>query len=241
MTSSHILEEGEYRPAAPGDLRAPCPVLNALANHALIPHDGRNITPDQLKAALRHIGLGIDTSSFLVNSAFAVHDDISHHGLRDPGQVNQDGVPVLNLDQTGRPHAVEHDVSLSREDRALGDCIKADPNLVEELLEYPANKDSFTISDLGYFRKQRHAKQKTKNPHLDFDSSKHQVACGEAATFQCIFGNGVFYSLPVEYVKAMFKEERLPYEEGWRPRWTPLMFPELFVMTKAISSYASPF
>jgi peroxiredoxin len=56
---------------------------------------------------------------------------------------------------------VEH-VSLSREDRALGDCIKADPNLADELLEYPANKVSFSISDLGRFRKQRYAEQKMK-------------------------------------------------------------------------------
>ncbi|KAJ5389219.1 uncharacterized protein N7496_000287 [Penicillium cataractarum] len=167
---SQALEEGEYRPAAVGDLRSPCPALNSLANHGLIPRDGRNITANQLQDALKHIGVGIDIRHTLVKRAFTVHDETSHIGLRNPGQVNDSGIPVLDLDQTGRPHAVEHDVSLSREDR---------------------NKESFTISDFGRFRKQRYTEQKAKNSKLNFDSSKHKVACGEAAIFQSIFAGDI--------------------------------------------------
>jgi peroxiredoxin len=237
---SQGLGKGEYRPAAQGDLRSPCPALNSLANHGLIPRDGRNITPDDLKDALQHIGVGFDIRHTLVKRAFKVHDETSHVGLRNPGQVNQAGIPVLDLDQTGRPHALEHDVSLSREDRALGDCIKPDPDLVDGLIQYPGNKESLTISDLGRFRKRRHAEQKAKNSELSFDSTKHKVACGEAAIFQSVFGKGVFYNLPTKYLKAMFQEERLPYKEGWRPRWIPVMFPELLVLQLVISHYASP-
>ncbi|KAJ6142456.1 hypothetical protein N7471_001909 [Penicillium samsonianum] len=236
---SQAVEKGEYRPAASGDLRSPCPALNSLANHGLIPRDGHNITADQLKDALQYIGVGVDIRHILVKRAFTVHDETSHIGLRNPGQVNESGIPVLDLDQTGRPHAVEHDVSLSREDRALGDCIKPDPDLVGRLVQYPGNKDSFTISDLGRFRKRRHAEQKAKNSELNFDSSKHKVACGEAAIFQSIFGKGFFYKLPTKYVKAMFQEERLPYKEGWRPRWTPVMIPEQLILQLVISHYAS--
>jgi peroxiredoxin len=135
---------------------------------------------------------------------------------------------------------VEHDVSLSREDRALGDCIKPDPDLVDRLVQYPGNKESFAISDLGRFRKRRHTEQKAKNSELNFDSSKHKVACGEAALFLSIFGKGVFYNLPTNYVKAMFQEERLPYKEGWRPRWIPVMSPELLTLRMVISHYALP-
>lgn len=71
--------------------------------------------------------------------------------------MNEFGIPVLNLDQTGRACAVEHDVSLSREDRALGDCIKPDLRLIKGLIRYPRNRDSFVISDLGRFRKKRYA------------------------------------------------------------------------------------
>lgn len=32
----------DWRAPGPGDLRSPCPALNALANHGLLPRDGRN-------------------------------------------------------------------------------------------------------------------------------------------------------------------------------------------------------
>jgi hypothetical protein len=32
----------DWRAPVPGDLRSPCPALNALANHGFLPRDGRN-------------------------------------------------------------------------------------------------------------------------------------------------------------------------------------------------------
>ncbi|KAF4230022.1 hypothetical protein CNMCM8980_006001 [Aspergillus fumigatiaffinis] len=237
---SYLAKKYEFHPPGAGDSRSPCPVLNALANHGLIARDGRNITADQLKDALKHIGVGIDVRLALVKAAYAVHDDTSHRGLRDPGQVNNSGIAVLNLDQTGRTHAVEHDVSLSREDRALGDCMNPHPGLIEGLLGYP-QKDSFSLSHLGGLRKKRLQEQKAKNKDLNFSYRTHIVACAEAAILQGVFGEGIFYGLPVKYAKAVFQEERLPYNEGWKPRWTPLMIPEMIMLTLAVLYYASPF
>jgi peroxiredoxin len=134
---SYLAKKYEYHPAGAGDLRSPCPVLNALANHGLIARDGCNITADQLKDALKHISIGIDVRLGLIIATYAVHNETLHRGLRNPGQVNNSGIPILNLDQTGRSHAVEYDISLSREDRALGDCINPHPGLVEGFLGYP--------------------------------------------------------------------------------------------------------
>jgi len=69
----------------------------------------------------------------------------------------------------------------------------------------------------------------------------HQLACGEIAAFQGVFGKGMYYTIPKEYVKAMFEDERLPFEEGWTPRKTPFMFPELWALLKLISNRAWPF
>jgi hypothetical protein len=33
----------EFQPAKEGDSRSPCPALNAMANHGILPHDGKNI------------------------------------------------------------------------------------------------------------------------------------------------------------------------------------------------------
>lgn len=87
------LIKGDYCPAGPGHLRAPCPVLNSLANHGIIARSGRNITAAELKAALRYLGMGIDVITILVNGAFKVHSDDPKKGallgLRDKDLVDE--------------------------------------------------------------------------------------------------------------------------------------------------------
>ena len=33
-----------WSPAGPGDVRSPCPGLNSLANHGILPHNGKGMT-----------------------------------------------------------------------------------------------------------------------------------------------------------------------------------------------------
>lgn len=239
------LRKGDYRPAGPDDVRAPCPVLNSLANHGIIARSGRNITAAELKAALRYLGMGIDVTAILVNGAFQVHSDDpkkgARLGLRDKDQVNEDDVPVLNLDQVGRPHAVEHDVSVTRQDRALGDYMHVNPDLLERFLAAPKTEKGFSASDFGKYRKTRYDEQKRDNPALEFDRINHFSGCAELGAIQCIFGRGFPYRVPEEYIQALFGEERLPIEQGWKPRRLPLMLPELGPLILRISYFAWPF
>ncbi|EAW14884.1 putative peroxidase [Aspergillus clavatus NRRL 1] len=240
--------KGEYHPAGPDDLRSPCPVLNSLANHGIIARDGRNITAAELKSAVRYLGLGIDVATVLVNGSFQVHSDDpkktgdgARLGLRDRDQVNKDGVPVLNLDQVGRPHATEHDVSITRQDRALGDCIRADPVLLKRFLAAPRADQGYSASDLGRYRKTRFEEQRSENPELDFDRQKHYIACLEVGAIECVFGEGFPYRVPERYIQALFAEERLPLDQGWKPRRIPMMLLELGVVVLRISHFAWPF
>ncbi|KAE8154194.1 Chloroperoxidase [Aspergillus avenaceus] len=243
------LPQGQYRSAWPGDLRAPCPVLNTLANHGLIARDGRNITSDELKSALQYLSLGLDVAIGLVNTAFKVHTDDpnssapgeSDTGFRDRDQVNENGVPVLNLDQVGRPHAIEHDVSITRQDRALGDCINLNPDLYERFLQSAEDGRSFGIADIGKYRKKRFEEQKRDNTSMDFSKTSHYIACGEVGGIICVFGEGLGYRVPKEYIQAVFGEERLPLEEGWKPRWWKVYLVEAAAVILGISSYAWPF
>ncbi|RAL16830.1 putative peroxidase [Aspergillus homomorphus CBS 101889] len=236
-----------FRPAAAGDARSPCPVLNSLANHNRLPHDGRNITAPQLRSALGSIGLGADLSALLVWRAFTIHNDDAEFGphgsiggLRDAEDVTADGVPVLHLDKVGRPHAIEHDVSVTRQDRALGDPIALDPALYEQFLASTPHR--FGVPELGRYRKVRYAEQAKANPDLKFERREHYIACGELAVLRCLFGEGVFKGIPKEYLEALFGEERLPLKEGWRPRtWVKAFLPEAAAVILAISRYAWPF
>ena len=51
------LQKGDYCPPSKTNLRSPCPLVNALANHGHIPRDGRNIRYNDLHAALGVTGL----------------------------------------------------------------------------------------------------------------------------------------------------------------------------------------
>ncbi|THC90875.1 hypothetical protein EYZ11_009655 [Aspergillus tanneri] len=241
---------GKYQPPRTEDLRAPCPALNTLANHGLIARDGRNITANELTSALRYLGLGFDVITILVNSAFAVHAEdpknsppgTSWSGLRDPNQVNDADIPVLNLDQVGRPHAIEHDVSLTRQDRALGDHMHLDRRLYDQLLRCPRDASPvFRVADLGILRNTRYNQQKMVNSQLEFDTKMHYIACAEAAALHCVFGKGMRRRVPREYIKAVFGEERLPIQEGWKPRRWRVFLPELAIMVVGVSRYAWPF
>ncbi|KAJ5917229.1 hypothetical protein N7466_010783 [Penicillium verhagenii] len=45
----------KYIPPVQGlDSRSPCPGLNTLANHDILPHDGKRITYKQLSSAIQH-------------------------------------------------------------------------------------------------------------------------------------------------------------------------------------------
>ena len=242
------LQKGQYHPAGPGDLRSPCPILNSLANHGFIARDGQDITAAELKAAIHYVGLGLDIASALVSRVFQVHSDdpkngppgSSRAGLRDPNQMNKDGIPVLNLDQVGRPHALEHDVSITRQDRELGDCIHLDPELYRRFIQ-SAEEGKFRSADMGRYRKKRYGEQHRDNPHLQFGKFEHYVGCAELAALRCVFGKGVTKGIPDDYVRALFGEERLPYDEGWNPRRFKAFFPEALVILLVISHYAWPF
>ncbi|KAF9891470.1 hypothetical protein FE257_003936 [Aspergillus nanangensis] len=247
---SPLLSRGEYRRGGTNDLRAPCPVLNSLANHGLIARDGRNITKDELVAALQHIGLACDTSKSISGIAFKVHTDDAKNpppgtsplGFREPDQTNADSVPVLNLDQVGRPHSMEHDVSLTRQDRALGDCVHLDTTLYKGLLACQRETKALRIWDVGRYRKVRYDEQKKDNRQLNFGMQQHISACLEVAAIQGVFGKGMLSGVPMEYYEAVFCEERLPYREGWVPRrWFKMTLAEIATVALCVSLWAWPF
>lgn len=50
------LRRGDYGAPSTADLRSPCPIVNALANHGYIPRDGRNVRSGEMYAAMAELG-----------------------------------------------------------------------------------------------------------------------------------------------------------------------------------------
>ncbi len=100
---------GEWHPAGPGDHRSPCPGLNALANHGYINRNGRNITRNDIEAAAyKALGVGYDVTAIAtINAQIAA-------------EIFPNGVMSSLWALNATHNVIEHDASLSRNDKYLG-------------------------------------------------------------------------------------------------------------------------
>ena len=166
-----LLQKGVY-PSSKTDLRSPCPLVNALANHGYIPRDGRDIQAEELYIALDVTGL-----SSMLRWGFAYEYLVEHFDdpptgfwafirnpfayllrrfrMRPPGQKDSSGIPYLNLDQLALPGAVEHDVSLTCRDIGQGDNITCQEDLVSGLISISSNGREIATEDFAVRRRQR--------------------------------------------------------------------------------------
>lgn len=234
--------KGVYIPAGPNDARGPCPVINSLANHGYISRSGKNVRAGEIASALSTIGLSRTLRTALSYPVFNERLEsqqqikkltffqklwnflrnpwsiLAHLGVRRPFQEDDRGRKVINLDQLALYGAVEHDVSLTRRDfkQKEGNCIMQ-PDLVRQLLESSKDGKKITMQDLADLRKTRINQQTLDNPELKYGESQHTLACGEIALILSVFGDGK--SISCDRARALFQEERLPVEEGWKRRW----------------------
>ncbi|CAF9907847.1 MAG: hypothetical protein HETSPECPRED_007919 [Heterodermia speciosa] len=253
------LQRGDYAPVKPGDLRSPCPAINALANHGYIPRDGRNVRANELLNGIYQYGLGSFLGSMLTHPVFLEQspkdtkakatwwNTLAHpfatafaaFGVREPQQRDADGVACLNLDQLALHNAIEHDVSLTRLDFAQGDNNSPQPQLIADLLAASSNGKTITIADFVALRKRRYEQQKEGNPKLEFQGLQVSLACSEVAMILKVFGDGK--EVPVDYVKAFFQDGRLPRNEGWsKRRWWALGLIEVNVLASKIQALLAP-
>lgn len=217
-------------------------MLNALANHGYLPRDGRSIRLKELKTALteaastsgplataladgvyiqRHIDANSPGPGFLSLLWDFVRSPFTGFGilaLRNPGQVDSQGIPVVDLQQLGLTGVIEHDISLTRNDAAEGDNASPQPVLINALLASSSDDgETITLDDLIRFRRQRIETQKKKNhPTLKYGTLEHTFGCTEVAYIMNFIGDGE--KVPVKWLEAFLGEERLPVKEGWKKR-----------------------
>lgn len=238
------LDKGTYTPSSPSDLRSPCPMINALANHGYLPHDGRNISAADFSSAMSLVGLSPFLGALFSNAVFLQHPTPSapkpsfisrlraifanpwellpHRlGVLLPGHLRMQTdlagrkVRVLNLDQLSLHGAIEHDISLSRRDLAQGDNHTSQADLIEQILGASSDGGkTFSMDDLCALRCRRIETQRLENAELQYGAFEHELGCGEIALLLKVFGDGT--RVRCDYLRAFFVEERLPVTEGWR-------------------------
>lgn len=174
--AGHNLIWPEYVSPKDGDSRSACPMLNAMANHGILPHDGKNISFRQLNNKVRHTFNFAPTFCFFVPKFSADFLNRSYWTGR------------FDLAELSLHNAIEHDASLTRQDAALApDQGKPDIKLVDDLLKeatakMPDGSPLLTIPDLSRALTKRRVDARKTNPaysedlfHNMFGSSKYAL------------------------------------------------------------------
>jgi len=172
--AGHNLTWPAYEPPKEGDSRSPCPMINALANHNIIDHSGKNISFRDLNTAVRKSFNFAPTFCFFVPKFAADFLNRSYWSGR------------FDLAELSLHNAIEHDASLTRQDAALvPNQGKPDLELVSNLLKEATGKTPdgsplMTIPDLSRALSKRKVDARKTNPaytesflHNIFGSSKY--------------------------------------------------------------------
>ncbi|KAK8129027.1 hypothetical protein PG984_010135 [Apiospora sp. TS-2023a] len=189
-------------PSSSGDSRSPCPLLNALANHGYLPHDGRDIDRDTAVDALEDaVNMDRPLASFFFDQALNT-------------------VPIANATRFSLHHliqhnAIEHDASLSRPDAFFSSHQDVfDPTVFAETRSHwpdpVINVRQAAAARLGRMRTSNRT-----NPAFELNKAGAPASVAETAVYIIAFGDIAAGTVRREVVEYFFENERLPFELGW--------------------------
>ncbi|KZM20048.1 uncharacterized protein EKO05_0009824 [Ascochyta rabiei] len=194
----------EYTPPREGDSRSACPMLNAMANHGILPHNGKNITFRDLNTTVRQ------TFNFAPSFCFFVPNFAANFLGRSYW------TDAFDLAELSKHNAIEHDASLTRRDVALvpGQG-KPDSQLVEELLSAATGKGEdgavlLTKKDLSRQLAKRRSEARVENSKYSESLFHNMFGSANSSTMLTIFGGRI------DDLRPMLTEER--FSDDWEPR-----------------------
>ncbi|EIN04232.1 heme-thiolate peroxidase [Punctularia strigosozonata HHB-11173 SS5] len=193
----------EYIPPGEGDSRSACPMLNAMANHGILPRDGKNIPFAYMGQQIRK------TYNFAPSFCYFVPSYMAQLLRRS---YRKD---TLDLSDISVHNGIEHDASLCRHDTFLQpDQSKPAHDLITEMLAYPTRegRTSLTAADIAAFMSKRRADSRVQNGQHTLSTFHKIFGSSNSATMLLLFGGDV------ETLKTVLHEERLPdgYESTYR-------------------------
>ncbi|KAF7586686.1 hypothetical protein BBP40_008492 [Aspergillus hancockii] len=210
QAAPHLLP---WAPPGHNDVRSPCPVLNALANHDVLQHDGKDISQQDTIQAL-DLALNVDRGLSEILFAMALETNPTPNAT------------TFSLDDLDRHNIIEHDGSLSRGDFYSGDNHSFNQTTFDEARSYWTQP----IIDLHAGAKARLARintSKSTNPTFDLSGLRLRFSYAQTATYILVFGDRVSGTVNRSWVEYVFENERLPVELGWDRRESPIATSDL--------------
>ncbi|KAI0664076.1 Cloroperoxidase [Cubamyces menziesii] len=183
-----------------GDSRSACPALNTMANHGIIPRDGKNIKFTELAQAIRRVYNLSPAFAYFLSSSIALMLSRTYATDR------------LDLADVDAHNCIEHDGSLVRVDIFDDpDQGKIAPKLVDEVLKGGTGPGgNLTLLDFSRLLGRRRVEAKRHNPTFSLDFVHKIFASANGSLLKTVFGGRV------DDLRSILGEERLP--DGWEPR-----------------------
>ncbi|KAF5345130.1 hypothetical protein D9757_013871 [Collybiopsis confluens] len=138
------------------------------------------------------------------------------------GLLTTDAQDSFSLSDLVLHGTLEHDVSLSRNDLALGDNLHFNATVFATLNDSNPGFDFYNATSAGQVLEQRLEQDKIVNPNLINTVKEFAVREIESAFYLSTMGNVTTGVAPKKFVQVLFTEERLPLEEGWTPSEIPI-------------------
>ncbi|KAL1756045.1 Chloroperoxidase [Schizophyllum commune] len=189
----------EFVPPKAGDSRCSCPALNAMANHGILPHDGKNITFSEMGDKIH------STYNFAPSFCYFVPNFAANMLGRSYKKH------TFNLSDLDLHNGIEHDASLTREyTRLLG--APHEP-FVRELLDSASGCDArtgekrLTVADLSKISARRRVQARATNGAYSLAAVHQKFSAANSSTMLRIFGG------KLDDLETVLLEERIP--DGW--------------------------
>ncbi|KAK4143081.1 Chloroperoxidase [Dichotomopilus funicola] len=198
------VEVPEWHPPRPNDFRGPCPMMNTLANHGILPRDGRKITR---QAVIDGMGRGLNFAPALATIMF----DQAIIANPEPNAT------FFTLDHLNRHNVLEHDASLSRTDAFFGSNHIFNQTIFDQTKRYWP-EPLITTTHMANAKIARQIDSKAFNPEYRFTEAVEHFSLGEMAAPFIAFGDLEAATVNRTLVEYFFQHERLPTELGWRVR-----------------------
>ncbi|KAF7304533.1 HEME-HALOPEROXIDASE domain-containing protein [Mycena chlorophos] len=197
----------QYQKPGPNDSRSPCPGLNALANHGYLPRNGQNITvPQILEASLE--GFNFD---------WAVLLSVAKQGLLT--RTDKGSETNMSLEPLVLHNLIEHDTSFSRSDyqNGTGDALHFNETIYSVMANSNPGSDYYNTTSTAHVMYLRLEYSKATNPTLINTDKEVTGRAATAALALTSMGNATTGVAPKKFVDILYREERLPFLEGWKP------------------------
>ena len=185
-----------WAPPGPGDERGPCPALNSLANHHIIPHDGKNLTVSILVPVLGEVfNLSPELATVVAQLGVATSPDASKGSF--------------DLPDLDKHNAFEHDASLSRLDYYFsgipGDA-KFNQTIFDEFMSHFDGMDYITIPAAAAARYSRVQSSRVNTPGFTYDAQQQITSYAETIKYFRTMVDPTNGLTSKKFVKILFGE-----------------------------------